>query len=475
MKNEFKTGMIFSAIGQYSYLIVQFIINVVLSRILSPADFGVVAIVQVFLTFFQMFATAGMGPAIIQNKDLDEDDYGILFNYSAILAIILVLFFGILGFFVSKIYHNPIYVPLFWMMSVVILAEGMNVVPNALLLKAKKFKSINIRTVIANMLGAILGVVAAFLGAGVYALILSVAVPALITLILNFFIVKIKFTTSFNTKPLSAVWYFAKNQLGFSLIIYFARNTDNMLIGKVMGASAVGFYSKAYGLTVMPNLLFLGVINPVLQPILAEHQDDVKLIRETYLNIVKILAMIGIPFSLFMVINSDRIIYFLFGNQWSNAILPLSILSLSITAQMISATSSGIFQARNQPHKMFRAGMISSIGIIFASIIGVLTHSLVIVSAFVCLGYIMDCIITNYILLTSTLEDKITSLFRVLLQPIILGVVISVILMLTRSIINLESDFLTLLIRGIIWLIAVLAYLSITGELKFIKSFVKKT
>ena len=82
MKNEFKTGIFFTAIAQYSTVIVQLLINMILSRLLTPKEIGMVTIVQVIIFFFQLLAGSALGPAIVQNKQLDNNDYGILFNFS---------------------------------------------------------------------------------------------------------------------------------------------------------------------------------------------------------------------------------------------------------------------------------------------------------------------------------------------------------------------------------------------------------
>ena len=185
MKNDFKIGIFFTALGQYSNMLIQFLITVVLSRLLTPEDFGIIAIVQVFLLLFQVIATAGMGPAIIQNKTLKSSDYGILFNYSAIFSIFLGVVFSLFGNVVSYIYQNNAYKSLFLWMSVVVVAECLNTVPNAILNKEKKFIALNIRFLIANIFGAIAGIIAAVYGLGVYALIISVAIPAIDVILRN--------------------------------------------------------------------------------------------------------------------------------------------------------------------------------------------------------------------------------------------------------------------------------------------------
>lgn len=215
MKNDFRAGVFFTAIGQYGNVVIQLLLNIILSRILTPTDFGVVAIVQVLLLFFKILAGQTISPAIIQNKKLTERDYGVIFNYSIILGVILAVVFGMSGFLLSKLYQNDIYMTISWVMSVLIVADSVSCVPNGILSKEKRFREINIRLLISLVIGAILGISAALLGAGVYSLIIVETVPAIISLALNLLIVDIKFTKSLDIGPIKEIIFFVRSLSGW--------------------------------------------------------------------------------------------------------------------------------------------------------------------------------------------------------------------------------------------------------------------
>ena len=112
MFKDLRSGFIFTSMGQFTNIIVMFVLNMVLSRILNPAEIGVVALVQVFLYFFQSILTSGIAPAIIQNKKLDEDDYSSLLNFAFLIGLVISIAFGLLGFIIAKIYKNGAYIGL---------------------------------------------------------------------------------------------------------------------------------------------------------------------------------------------------------------------------------------------------------------------------------------------------------------------------------------------------------------------------
>ena len=97
MKNDFKSGIFFTAIAQYSTVVVQLVLNMVLSRLLTPEQIGIVTTVQVLILFFQLLTGTAISPAIVQNKELKDEDYGVIFNYTILIGVIASLFFGIVG------------------------------------------------------------------------------------------------------------------------------------------------------------------------------------------------------------------------------------------------------------------------------------------------------------------------------------------------------------------------------------------
>src|SRR5699024_9050728 len=109
----------------------------------TPKEYGVIAVLNVFIVFFQMISDIGLGPAIIQNHELNLKDYSILFNYSGIFSSILAICFGFLGLIIARIYDDSSYVILSWFSAPMILFYGFNSVPNAILLKNKVFKKVN--------------------------------------------------------------------------------------------------------------------------------------------------------------------------------------------------------------------------------------------------------------------------------------------------------------------------------------------
>ncbi|MDC0825632.1 lipopolysaccharide biosynthesis protein [Lactococcus petauri] len=474
MKNEFKSGIFFTAIAQYSTVVVQLVLNMVLSRLLTPEQIGIVTTVQVLILFFQIITGGAVAPAIIQNKNLDPEEYGVIFNYTILIGVIASFFFGTVGgFTLSTIFNNPIYIPISWSMSLIILASAMNQVPKGILSKEKRFKEISLRLASASVISGAMGVVAAFMHAGIYALVITFTMIEVILLVLNLKLVDIRYTRSIRTAPVKKIFSFVKYQTSFLLLNYFYRNFDNLLVSKFLGAKPLGNYSRSYQLLSLPITVFLNVVNPVLQPILAEHEKNVPLIRDTYLKISQILGFIAIPISVFFSLNAEPIIYLLFGNQWGGAVAPLRFLSLSIWAQMLAQMMPAIWQARNLVRTQSFNGIVS-LGIICISIVvGISFGSIDAVAIAVSISYIINFIISGSLLMNRALEGKFRLLVRNLVKPFILGILLYAVLYFTQDFTNILNSFVTLLVRGSIWLVLIVIFLYFSGDLKNIKQLVK--
>lgn len=467
---EIKSGIFFTALGKYSNVIVMLVVNGILSRLLSPEDYGIVSVVTVFVVFFQLFVDAGFGPAIIQHPKINTKELSSLFNFSVLFGVIAAIIFSIFGYAIASIYNNQIYIKICFLLSLSIVLYGMNIVPVAVLNKQKNFKTISMTQLISSFFSGLVAILCALGGLGVYSLVIMNIVNPLIGFLLFWHKSNLKLQKNFNIDPVKNIWFFAKNQLLFNTINYFSRNADNILIGRFLGSEALGHYSKAYQLLMYPNTILLGVISPVLQPVLRNHQDNVSKIREVYLKVVHILAIIGLPLSVFLMLSSKEVIYVMFGQQWSESVLPFTILSSTVWIQMTLSSSGAIFQSRNKPQYLLLNGIVSASIIVPSIIFGLLFKSIIGVSIFLTIGFYLNFFVSFYLVMKNALSSKLTILLKEFIKPLIVSLVELVILGIINNYFLLESNLLFLLFKGIIFSIVFLVLNYVLGEYNFLKS-----
>ncbi|MFL2132962.1 lipopolysaccharide biosynthesis protein [Desemzia sp. FAM 24101] len=472
MADEFKKGVFYSALGKYSNVVIQLVVTAILSRILTPQEYGIVAVVNVFLIFFQMLADFGIGPAIIQNKTLTKYEINSIFGFSIYLALFLGIVFVFLGYPISIFYSNQVYIPISMVLAVCLFFYGVLVVPQSILLREKKFSTVNMVTILANVASGVVSIVLAFNGFSYYALIISNTVKAALLFVVFYFKTDINPQFKLDTSPLKKIFSFSKNQFLFNFINYFSRNLDSMLIGRYFSASALAFYDKAYQVSLYPNQILTNVISPVIQPIMSEYETDLQKIKTVYLKITTILASIGLPLSVFLFFNASEIILFLFGDQWSGSVLPFQILAVSVWVQMISSSTGAIFQSANRTDLLLLSGILSAIVTVSAIFIGIFAGKIEYVALMVIIAFSINFVQTIYLLMYRLFQTNFTEVIKALVKPLIMAALQMVFFFFMPELPFV--NFINLLIYGSAFVVLFGIGLMVTGQMKLLKDVLVK-
>lgn len=470
--NEFKKGIFYSAIGKYSNVIIQLLVNMVLSRILSPADYGVVAIVQIFLAFFQLLADMGFGPAIIQNKELNDRDISVIFKFSLYLAVVLGIVFVLLGWPVSLFYEDNVYIPVFAVLGISVFFYSLIVVPKSLILKDKDFKSVNIVEILSGIAKGIVSIVLGLLGAKYYSIIIGGIVQAAITFVVYYSWRRVPLRAKMSMEPIKKIFAFSRNQFAFNFINYFSRNFDSILIGRVFNSTQLAYYNKSYQISLYPNQILAGVVTPVIQPIMSDYQNNKQIIKNTYLRITRILANIGVPLSVFCFFAGEEIILFMFGNQWGSSVQSFEILAISIWLQMIASSTGAFYQSTNRTDLLLFSGIQSMILNVSAIAFGVYLGSIETVAGMVVVSFTINFLVNNYLLMYKVFDSNYLELAKELLKPFIIGM-IQICVFFTIQALPF-SNFINLLIKGIVFVVTFIIGLVVTGQLKEMMKVIKK-
>jgi PST family polysaccharide transporter len=241
----------------------------------------------------------------------------------------------------------------------------------------------------------------------------------------------------------------------------------------------LGYYEKSYRLMMLPLQTITHVVSPVMHPIFSDYQNDFKKLSDSYLKIVKLLAYIGFPLSVLLFFTSKELVLLIFGMQWERSILSFQILALSVGFEIILSTSGSIFQAANSTKMLFICGLISTIILIIAILIGVFIFKIIeAVALFSLFAFIINFIITYFLMYSKLFKTGLQTFFKVLISPIILSLILIFILYFTDLLFVNLNLLLQLIIKAIITLIACLLFIDIfkvynTKDV-FIRVFKKK-
>ena len=360
IKQQLFSGVFYTAIAKYSGIIISLVVAGILARLLSPDDFGIVAIATVIISFFAIFTDMGLSPAIIQNKALTQDDLTNIYSFTFWTGIAVALLFFIASWPISAYYDSPILRTLCQLLSINLFFASVNIVPGALFYKNKEFKFIAIRSFVIQITAGTGAVIAALSGAGLYALLITPIVSSILIYIISFHRYPQHLRMTLGLSSIRKIFSYSVYQFLFNVICYFSRNLDKLLIGKHMGMSDLGYYEKSYRLMMLPLQNITQVVTPVMHPIFSDFQDDKMKLATSYERIIRFLAFIGLPLSVLLFFTAEEVTLIIFGNQWLPSVAVFRILALSVGIQIILSSSGSIFQAAGDTRSLFICGLFSS-------------------------------------------------------------------------------------------------------------------
>ena len=405
-ETSLKNAVIINAVSKYAKVLVNLVYTAILARILSPEDYGIVAVITVFTTFFALFSDMGLSTAVIQNKMLTNDEVNDIFSFTIYLGVGLAIFFCLFSFPLSAFYDDRVYISAGMLLSVALLFNTLNMIPNALLMKERQFVLVAVRTIAITVIGAIVTIICAVSGLKYYSVVTNSILTAVLTYFANIRGLGLKFHIRIRRSSIKKVWGFSMFQFGFNIVNYFSRNLDNLLIGKFMGSGDLGYYDKAYKLMQYPTSNLTHVITPALHPILSDYQDNKEYIYEKYILIVRFLCMAGVFVSSYCFFASEEIIALLYGPGWKNSVICFSWLSISIWAQMITSSSGAIFQSLGDTKRMFIVGGINAFINVLCIVLGVLKGDIVYVAMSVGICYNIHFLSTYVALIHFSFEKS---------------------------------------------------------------------
>src|SRR5690625_1967337 len=353
-KSLFKTTLngllwMFSSTGTQAIL--QAIVLVVLARLLTPEAFGIVSAAVVIISFSNIFTTLGVGPAIIQRKQLNNKHIYTGFTTTILLNLIL----GSIVFFFSPIFALFFGIEelreVLKVLSLLFIIRGFGIVPEYLVRRNLKFKFYSILNVCSYAAYGFTGIALAFMGFGVCALVAAHISRELFKTIA--LLIKQPHTKKIGieVKEFKELYYYGSGVSIASVFNQLATQGDNLVVGKFLGAEALGLYTRAYQLMVMPANLFGTVMDRVLFPAMSRIQDDIKRVSEWYITSITLLAIVILPISIFIAIMAEQIVLILFGEGWEGVVIPLQILSIGLLFRTSYKISDSLVRAMGAAYR----------------------------------------------------------------------------------------------------------------------------
>lgn len=469
-KDKIVSGVFYTAILKYSNVAVSLAVTAVLARLISPDDFGVVAVASVIIAFFSIFTDMGLSPAIIQHKDLTNSQLSDLFSFTFFLGVALAVVFFLCSPLIAQYYNRPILSAICKLLSVNLFFASINIVPNALFYRDKIFKYIAVRGFVIQFVSGAIAVATALFGGGLYALVVNPILSALFLFLLSIRKYPQSFRFTLGIPVLRKIFSYSAYQFLFNTINYFSRNLDTLLIGRYIGMIPLGYYDKAYRLMTLPLQNITQVITPVMHPVLSDYQNDKDQLGSSYEKIVRVLSIIGFPLSVFLFFSAKELVLLFFGNQWGAAVPVFQMLSLSVGVQVVMSSSGSIFQAAGDTRSLFICGLFSCFlnvsGILFGVFYFKSLEAIALCLTVTFTINFVQCYLQMYLI---TLKRDLWIFARLLFLPILFSSLLFFALFFLDHLFTIYSLLLMLLIKLSVTGILFIAFVQVAGILDIMK------
>ena len=371
LKQKTISGIGWSAVGGFFLQVMQFVILVVLARLLSPEDFGLLGMILVFTGIAQLFSELGFGAALVQKTELEERHLSSVFWLNLAVGLILTILVYMSAPWVASFYNEPRLIFLVRAISISFVIGGFGVVQKAMMTRKMQFKLLAIIQIISVFIAGIITVLMAFSGYGVWSLVVQLISVSFLGVLFLWLLGGWRPKFIFQPAALKDMMSFSANLLGAQLLNYGVRNFDYLLIGRYVGSSGLGVYSLAYKFMLLPINQVSKIIGRVMFPALSQIKDDNQRIKRVYLRANRVIGLLTIPLMFGMIVVARPLVLTIVGPNWEAVIPVLQILCLVGIKQPVGSTTGWLYQVKGRTDLMLRWNFISMVITIAAFIIGI--------------------------------------------------------------------------------------------------------
>jgi PST family polysaccharide transporter len=364
-------GAFVMGIAQAMRLVLQIGSTIVLARLLTPVDYGLVGMIAIVTAFLLIFRDVGLGAATIQEPTLQLADVSTLFWINTLVGVGLALLTVASAPALARFYGDHRLVGITIALSIPFIFAGAAVQHQAVLRRQMRFGALAATDLTSLAIGTGVGIAMAALGFGYWALVATPVVTAATATGGSWFFGGWWPRFPKWTSTVRRMTGFGGNMTTFAFLNYFSRNADNLLIGKFWGAEPLGLYSRAYQLVLVPMGQVMGPLGTVAVPALSRLRSNPSGFVSTYLSFIRVIAYATVPFvGLSAAIAPDLIITTL-GPKWAGTVPIYRLLTIPAMIQPILASTGWLFVARGRAREMAKWGVVSSLVIVTSFLLGI--------------------------------------------------------------------------------------------------------
>lgn len=359
LKHKTKVGLYWKFVEQFSVYGMQFLVGIVMARLLSPSDFGIAVLPAVFIAVAQVFIDSGFALALIRKPEVTEEDLSTSFYYSLAVGISLYVVMFLSAPLIAKFYDAQILTPLIRVSTLTFVWNPLLTPQNVILNRKLDFKTPARITITNRIVAGVVGITVAYCGFGIWALIASTITASILGLIQTWIAVKWTPKERWSNDSFRYLWSFGNKMIGSGLLRTLYANLVPVLLGKFAGTAQLGIYNRAAQFASLPSSNLTGIINTVTYPVLSKIVDDTEVLRRNFIKMVKASSFVVFPLMLLMSALSEPIITTLITEKWIECVPVLQLMCFTYMFQPVHILNVNLLQVMGRPDLTLKLDIIS--------------------------------------------------------------------------------------------------------------------
>lgn len=405
---------------------IQFIVQIILARLLTPDEFGTIAIVIVFINVAQVLIQSGLNTALIQKKNADEIDFSSVFFVSLFMALILYIIIYFTSPFISEFYDDSILVPVLRILAITLFFGAVNSIQNAYVSRNMMFKKLFYSSLGGIIVSGICGIAAAYAGLGIWALVIQQLINQISITVIMWFTVKWRPSLIFSFERVKTLFSFGWKLLASSLLDTLYLDARTLIIGRIYTSSVLGYYNRGEQIprTLVNNLN--GAIQSVMLPTLSSVQDNRNTVKQIVRRSITTSSFIIFPMMAGLAAVAEPVVRIVLTDKWLPAVPFLQVFCISFALMPIHTANLQAINAMGRSDIFLKLEVIKKVmGMIILGI------SLYFGVYAIAIGQIFSSIISAFInsypnkrLLDYSYKEQSRDVMPTLLLSVIMGVVV---------------------------------------------------
>jgi len=364
------TGVAWVGAFQVTKQLLQVVSVSVLARYVPPAAYGLVAMSALLTNLLETVRDLGTRYAMVRERELPDDLVSTVFWLNCILGATTSLLLVGLSWPAARFFHEPQVAPVIQFVSLSFFLGALGVVPTAMLNRAMAFRKIAYGQTAGAICGTAVAIAMAVAGGKVWSLVFGTLANTLVTTVAMWIYAPVRIRAVFRPREASHIFRFGIHLTGSILMNYFSRNTDNLLVGRYLGTTPLGFYQMGYMLMTYPLQNFTTLVGQVVYPALAKFPDDLNRLRAAYLRTCRLIALPIFPVMLGLAVTAPDFVRVFLGARWM-AVAPLLIIFAPLgAAQALYGTVGLIYNTQGRPDIQLRWTAFASVMYVLSFVTG---------------------------------------------------------------------------------------------------------